>query len=119
MEPIKISELPTLIKKSGSNTLCPPPRGYTWHDTPSHAYLMTDPHITKAIPEFMRKTTFSPIGKYEEDVDWCLPVIAHLEKFTEKIQIIALETFYNWHPIWFIQLYERIPVDSYKHRQTG
>ena len=79
------------------------PKGFTFKDTPGHGYLMVRSDLVKQIPEYMRSTPYSPPGCYEEDCDWCLPVIVHRHLFDAKTVDQAMSTFKNYHP----EKYER------------
>jgi hypothetical protein len=63
----------------------------------------------------MRTTRHSRAGRYEEDCDWCIPVVIHRHLFSEKIQTIALKCFYNWHWEEFTKLFKRTPIESAKY----
>lgn len=62
------------------------------------------------MPVYMRKTGFSVAGQFEEDCDWCLPVVAFPEEYatffrnapeyfpanTDPVEV-AWQTFRRWH----------------------
>lgn len=93
------------------------PTGFQFKSTPVHGHLHTADHITSKIPCYMRTTQYSRAGMYEEDCDWCIPIVVHREKFSERIQKIALETFYNWHPHLFESYFGEKPTESFKLKE--
>ena len=52
--------------------LCP---GIHIVGTASHGGIVVDAEHLERMPEFMRSTPYSPDQWFEEDSDWCLPVV--------------------------------------------
>lgn len=74
--------------------------GVTAVSTASHGGIKVDAEINLCIPDYMRVAS----GWYEEDCDWCLPVIGlhHSKKcdvkFSRKIRGMAYKTFLQFYP---------------------
>ena len=118
MKPIKENQLSELFPDHpGEFNSIDGPLGWRFKSTPGHGFLCVPRHVVQKMPAYMRSTNFSRSGRYEEDCDWCLPVVANLDLFTEHIRLQALKTFYNWHPESFRKLFKRDPVESYYYHR--
>ena len=73
------------------------PQGWTWTNLPGHNYLCVPRGVVEKLPAGMKQTNYSRGGRYEEDCDWCLPVVGNLELFNEQVQKVALETLVKYH----------------------
>lgn len=93
------------------------PAGMRWEDTPGHGYLCVGKMILYKMPVYMQSTRYSRPGKYEEDCDWCLPIIPMLDYYHRPLQLAAIKTFYHWHPDTFERYFQREPVDSFKRQR--
>lgn len=86
--------------------------GVIFYSTASHGGIHLSPSVNILIPDYMRCQD----GWYEEDCDWCLPVIAlagkveldfsqvYPESFLTYVQ--AYEIFRNWHPDKFERFFD-------------
>lgn len=54
--------------------------------TPSHGGHIVSAARLSQMPDYMRRTTYSQGGQFEEDCDWCLPVIAFYQEFVQYVQ---------------------------------
>lgn len=62
--------------------------------TPSHGGLIVSNERLDAMDRWMRETPYSGGGQFEEDCDWCLPVLAFAHEFgVDPIVGIAWKTF--------------------------
>jgi len=72
--------------------------GIKFYGTPSHGGYFIPKKLNETIPEYMRNEN----QWYEEDCDWCLPVIAlgtsYFPHVSAENVIQAWDTFKNWHP---------------------
>lgn len=64
----------------------------TYRETPSHGYYKPSGDIAENIPQKFRQT------EYEEDAQWCVPVIFNRHLFGREVQINALRTAVQYHP---------------------
>lgn len=62
-----------------SGTLIAP--GWWAVSTPSHGGFYLEHDRWLQMPEFMRETSYSRFGWFEEDCDWCLPVVCFPREF--------------------------------------
>src|SRR4029079_6913 len=69
------------------------PQGFWFEETPGHGYLCVDKTRWEGIPNELKSTLYSDCGKFEEDCDWCIPIVFHLSLFNLDTQERALRTF--------------------------
>ena len=72
--------------------------GIVSYSTPSHGGIHLSEARLAAMPSAL--SSIKPLagrGWYEEDCDWCLPVLAFPECFSDREVKAALETFRTWH----------------------
>jgi len=112
LEPIKVKDLSELLPDPGPKERPADLKGLWWKEKPKHNYLMAGNSITSKMPSYMKSTKYSPEGCYEEDCDWCLPVICNLKEFNRLTQEAALQIFYHWHPEKFRRYFKREPIES-------
>jgi len=90
------------------------------YSTASHGGIHVSPKVNGLIPDYMRRAD----GWYEEDCDWCIPVIALTGKIELNLEHIinegsayftAWETLKNWHPEKFERFFKCTlqPGESY------
>jgi hypothetical protein len=82
--------------------------GIKFYGTPSHGGYYVPAKVNRLLPVFMRlENGRDGAGWYEEDCDWCLPVVhlgtSYFPNITYKSLAQAWETFKNWHPGAFEQ----------------
>ena len=101
--------------------------------TPSHGGIKLSAKLNAGIPDYMRRED----GWYEEDCDWCIPVMVYPEFAlamtwtspagthggwtVEQILNNAKDTLRNWHPESYARFYgvpiESLRGQSYKYDQ--
>ena len=77
--------------------------------TPRHGGIKLDRKRNASVPEYMRRDG----GWYEEDCDWCIPVIAIRDvlqgiwrkegETDDQVLESAMDTLLNWHPHSYAQ----------------
>jgi Domain of unknown function (DUF7007) len=77
--------------------------GVVWISTPSHGGIVLSDECNATMPDYMRRAD----AIYEEDCNWCLPVIAldlgselaeTLNQRGERVMRDAKAAFHRWHP---------------------
>ncbi len=52
--------------------------------TAGHGGLILSPERLAAMPESWRRTPYSRDGQFEEDADWCIPILAFDKEFAKQ-----------------------------------
>lgn len=96
--------------------------GITRYSTGSHGGYHLSPERLAAMPEYMRPS-FAGLGWYEEDCDWCIPVLCFEAEFRtwaaskpwttpDDLVDAARRTLERWHPEKFRQFFQFVPAEA-------
>ena len=82
--------------------------GIKFYGTPSHGGYYVPAKVNRIIPDYMRlENGRNGAGWYEEDCDWCLPVIGlgaeYFPNIGPETVLQAWDSFRNWHPASYEQ----------------
>lgn len=84
--------------------------GVFFVSTAGHGGFKVPANLNRQIPDYMRKQG----GWYEEDCDWCIPVLVLAHLFPDpKRQEAARNTLRNWHPHSYARFFG-VPVEELK-----
>jgi hypothetical protein len=89
--------------------------GIKFYNTPSHGGLKVPNELNNQIPEYMRRKGDRKGGWYEEDVDWCIPIITlpfyiskdiFVEKYPKALKIMKSTLWREYEKYFGIELKE-------------
>jgi len=83
--------------------------------TASHGGLKVKPDWNAHIPNYMRV----PSGWYEEDCDFCLPVVCFRFRMRRRTYGAAVKTFLQFYPSLFEKFYKLILPKKYHTREDA
>lgn len=82
----------------GTHTRADVPMGWRWLDTPGHGYLYPSEDANKRVPAFLRGT------RYEEDLDYNIPILFNSHLFTRQTVEYAQAQFKDY----YYKAYEKV-----------